>query len=475
MKKRTKIVATISDKRCDRDFLSELYQAGMDVVRINSAHLDIDGALKIVRNVRMVSDKIAILIDTKGPEIRTTVSDAPVELRKGDKVMMAGNPGEKTTGNLINVSYRNFVAEVPEGCEILIDDGDISLRAVKRNGSLLECVIEDGGMLGSRKGVNLPGVKICLPSLTEKDRSFIRMAVENDLDFIAHSFVRTKKDVIDVQKLLDEYNSTIKIIAKIENEEGVSNIDEILEQVYGVMVARGDLGIEIPYEKIPGIQKMIISKCISMRKPVIVATQMLHSMISNPRPTRAEISDVASAIYSQTDALMLSGETANGKFPVEAVKTMTKVALEVEENKEKFLEIPASKVNGEISAYLAKVAVKTSVRVSAKSIIADTIKGTTIRDMAAYRGYKVILARCYLASTMRQLALSYGVYASFQEKRKSIDDFLRRALTDLTAINEIADNDLVVVLAGNFAGPAGFSFIEVGTAGYLKDRVDAFI
>ena len=472
-KKRTKIVATISDKRCDPDFISELYEAGMDVVRINSAHLDIEGALKIVGNVRRGSDKIAILIDTKGPEIRTTVCDAPVELKKGDTVMMAGNPGEKTTGSLINVSYRNFVAEVPDGCEILIDDGDIGLRAVKRNGSLLECVVEDGGLLGSRKSVNLPGVKICLPSLTEKDRSFIRMAVENDLDFIAHSFVRTRQDVIDVQTLLDEYNSTIKIIAKIENEEGVKNIDEILEQVYGVMVARGDLGIEIPYEKIPGIQKMIISRCITMRKPVIVATQMLHTMISSPRPTRAEISDVANAVYSQTDALMLSGETANGKYPVEAVKTMTKVALEVEENKEKFLEIQASVINGEISAYLAKVAVKTSVRVSAKAIIADTIRGRTIRDMAAYRGYKLILARCYLASTMRQMALSYGVYASYQEKRKSIDDFLKRALTDLTSRNEIANDDLVVVLAGNFAGPSGFSFLEVGTAGYLKDRVDA--
>ncbi len=472
-KKRTKIVATISDKRCDPDFISELYEAGMDVVRINSAHLDIEGALKIVGNVRRVSDKIAILIDTKGPEIRTTVCDAPVELKKGDTVMMAGNPGEKTTGSLINVSYRNFVAEVPDGCEILIDDGDIGLRAVKRNGSLLECVVEDGGLLGSRKSVNLPGVKICLPSLTEKDRSFIRMAVENDLDFIAHSFVRTRQDVIDVQTLLDEYNSTIKIIAKIENEEGVNNIDEILEQVYGVMVARGDLGIEIPYEKIPGIQKMIISRCITMRKPVIVATQMLHTMISSPRPTRAEISDVANAVYSQTDALMLSGETANGKYPVEAVKTMTKVALEVEENKEKFLEIQASVINGEISAYLAKVAVKTSVRVSAKAIIADTIRGRTIRDMVAYRGYKLILARCYLASTMRQMALSYGVYASYQEKRKSIDDFLKRALTDLTSRNEIANDDLVVVLAGNFAGPSGFSFLEVGTAGYLKDRVDA--
>lgn len=471
-KKRTKIVATISDKKCDPGFISELYGAGMDVIRINSAHLDIDGALKIIRNARSVSERIGILIDTKGPEIRTTACDTPVELLKGEKVMMAGNPGEKSTHGHINVSYSNFVTDVPEGSEILIDDGDIALRAMKRDGNLLECLVEDGGMLGSRKSVNIPGVKICLPSLTEKDRRFISMAVENDVDFIAHSFVRTKQDVIDVQVILDDHKSPVKIIAKIENEEGVKNIDEILEHVYGIMVARGDLGIEIPYEKIPGIQKMIISKCITARKPVIVATQMLHSMISNPRPTRAEVSDVASAIYSQTDALMLSGETANGKFPVEAVKTMTKVALEVEENKEKFLELPASGINSEISAYLAKVAVKTSVRVNAKAIIADTIAGRTIRDMAAYRGYKLILARCYLASTMRQMALSYGVYASYQEKRKSVDDFLRRALSDLTASNEICNEDLVVVLAGNFSGPAGFSFIEVGTAGYLKDRVD---
>jgi len=471
-RKRTKIVATISDKRCDTEFISELYHAGMDVVRINSAHLDIEGALKIIRNTRSVSDRIGVLIDTKGPEIRTTLCDAPVELLKGDKVMMAGNPGEKSTAALVNVSYVNFVNDVPEGSEILIDDGDIALRAVRREGSFLECIVEDGGTLGSRKSVNIPGVKICLPSLTEKDRRFIKMAVENDVDFIAHSFVRTKQDVIDVQALLDEHGSPVKIIAKIENEEGVNNIDEILEHVYGIMVARGDLGIEIPYEKIPGIQKMIISKCITARKPVIVATQMLHSMIGNQRPTRAEVSDVANAIYSQTDALMLSGETANGKYPVEAVKTMTKVALEVEENKEKFLEIPASGINSEISSYLAKVAVKTSVRVNARAIIADTIAGRTIRDMAAYRGYKLILARCYLASTMRQMALSYGVYASYQEKRKSVDDFLRRAISDLTEKNEIQNDDLVVVLAGNFSGPAGFSFIEVGTAAYLKDRVD---
>jgi pyruvate kinase len=195
-------------------------------------------------------------------------------------------------------------------------------------------------------------------------------------------------------------------------------------------------------------------------------------MITNPRPTRAEVSDIASAIYSQTDAVMLSGETANGKYPVEAVKTMTKVALEVENNKEKFLEIPSYNITGEISAYLAKVAVKTSVRITAQGIIADTTGGRTIRDMAAYRGYNLILAQCYLTSTMRELALSYGVYASYQERKKSIDDFIKIALTNLTAKHDLKNDDVIVVLAGNFSGGSGFSFIEVGTVEYLKDRVD---
>ena len=203
---------------------------------------------------------------------------------------------------------------------ILIDDGEIELKVVKRKGKCLECIIENDGILGSRKSVNIPGVKLNLPSLTEKDKIFIEMAVKEGIDFIAHSFVRSNQDVIDVQEVLTSFNSKIKIIAKIENQEGVDNIDDILDNVYGIMVARGDLAIEIPYEKIPGIQKMIINKCIIRRKPVIVATQMLHSMITNPRPTRAEVSDIASAIYSQTDAMMLSGETANGKYPVEAVE-----------------------------------------------------------------------------------------------------------------------------------------------------------
>src|SRR5664280_1287197 len=400
--KRTKIVATISDKNCETGFIKELYEAGMNVIRINSAHLDIDGALRIIRNTREVSDKIAILVDTKGPEIRTTVCDAPIVLKKGATINIIGDPTKKSSPEAIYVTYTSFSSDIPLGSLILMDDGELELRVLRKQGNALQCSIENDGILTSRKSVNVPSVKIMLPSLTDKDRTFIEMAVKNNVDFIAHSFVRSKQDVLDVKAVLNSFNSNIKIIAKIENQEGIDNLDDILDNVYGIMVARGDLGIEIPYEQIPGIQRMIITKCIITRKPVIVATQMLHSMITNPRPTRAEVSDIANAIYSQTDAIMLSGETANGKYPVEAVKTMTKVALEIEKNKEKFLDIPYLNVTGEISAYLAKVAVKTAFRIGAKGIIADTLGGRTIRDMASYRGNNLILAQCYSLSTMRE-------------------------------------------------------------------------
>ena len=469
--KRTKIVATISDKNCESGFIRELYDAGMDVIRINSAHLDIDGALRIIKNTREVSDKIAILLDTKGPEIRTTVCDVPIKLKKGATINIIGDPGKKSSAEAIYVSYVNFSSDIPLGSLILMDDGELELRVLRKKGDALECIIENDGILLSRKSVNVPSVKITLPSLTEKDKAFLEMAAKNNVDFIAHSFVRSKQDVLDVQKVLDSFNSKIKIIAKIENQEGIENLDDILENVYGIMVARGDLAIEIPYEKIPVIQKMIITKCIISRKPVIVATQMLHSMITNPRPTRAEVSDIASAIYSQTDAIMLSGETANGKYPVEAVKTMTKVALEIEKNKEKFLDIPYLNVTGEISAYLAKVAVKTAFRIGARGIIADTTGGRTIKDMASYRGINLILAQCYSEDTMRELALSYGVYASYQERKKSVDEFIHIALKNLTKAHNLKSEDIVVVLAGNFSGGSGFSFIEVGSVQYLKDRV----
>ncbi|HUX59420.1 MAG TPA: pyruvate kinase [Bacteroidales bacterium] len=470
-RKRTKIVATISDKNCGPEFIKELYDAGMDVIRINSAHLDIENALRIIRNTREVSDKIAILVDTKGPEIRTTECDTPIQLKKGDKINIVGDPGNKSTRESICVSYSSFAQNIPLGSLILIDDGDVELKVLRKIGNALECQLDNDGTIGSRKSVNIPGAKIYLPSLTDKDRTFIEMAAKNDVDFIAHSFVRSRQDVLDVQAVLNTYKSKIKIIAKIENQEGVDNLDDILEDVYGIMVARGDLAIEIPYEKIPGIQKMIITKCIISRKPVIIATQMLHTMITNPRPSRAEVSDIASAIYSQTDAIMLSGETATGKYPVEAVKTMTKVALEVEKNKEKFLDIPYLNVTGEISAYLAKVAVKTAFRIGAKGIIADTTGGRTIKDMASYRGINLILAQCYSLNTMRELALSYGVYASYQVKKSTVDDFIHIALKNLVKAHNLQSEEIVVVLAGNFSGRAGFSFIEVGSVQYLKDRV----
>lgn len=471
LKKRTKIVATISDKNCEPEFLRKLYMAGMDVVRINSAHLDPEGAEKIVLNARSVSDKIAILLDTKGPEIRTTICDEPVSFIRGETVIIGGNVNEKTSHEVINVNYSEIAKYVPEGAFIVIDDGELEIKVVSREGKHLTGKIENDGILGSRKTVNIPQVRINLPSVSKRDVTFINLAVKLDIEFIAHSFVRSKEDILAVQRLLDKQSSKIKIIAKIENQQGVDNLGEIMEHSYGIMVARGDLAIEVPFERIPGIQRMIIEKCIEERKPVIVATQMLHSMIHYPRPTRAEVSDVANAVYSQTDALMLSGETASGKYPLESVKTMAKIAAETEREKEQYIEMPAGSMSGLVSAYLAKVAVKTSVRINAKAILADTLKGSAIRNMAAFRGINPVMAQCYSYRTMRELALSYGVIPVFMEKKISVDEFIRVSLSGLLKKHDLKDNDILVILAGNFSRGTGFSFIEVGTVEYLKERV----
>ena len=328
MLKQTKIVASISDQRCEVEFIRDLFKAGMNVVRMNTAHASREGFEKLITNVREVSNRIAILMDTKGPEVRTTAiaGGEPIPYQIGDKVKIVGNPAQETTRECIAVSYPGFVHDLQVDGDILIDDGDLELRVIEKTDEYLLCEVQNEATLGNRKSVNVPGVRINLPSLTEKDRNNILYAIEKDIDFIAHSFVRNKQDVLDIRQILDAYGSDIKIIAKIENQEGVDNIDEILEVADGVMVARGDLGIEVPQERIPGIQRLLIKKCILAKKPVIVATQMLHTMINNPRPTRAEVTDIANAIYYRTDALMLSGETAYGKYPVEAVKTMAKIA-----------------------------------------------------------------------------------------------------------------------------------------------------
>ncbi|WP_282918720.1 pyruvate kinase, partial [Porphyromonas macacae] len=329
--KLTKIVATISDERCDTEFLRSLIQEGVNVVRLNTAHMSPEDMERVIDNVRAVNPYVGILMDTKGPEIRTTKCEEPICFQAGDRVCLKGAPEEFTTRQQISLSYPDIINVLKVGMRILIDDGDLEFQVEEIKEREAVCVAQNEATLKSRKSVNIPDVHIPLPSLTAKDLLFIEHAIRKDIDFIAHSFVRTQQDVLDIQHILDEHNSPIEIIAKIENQEGVDNIDSILSVASGIMVARGDLGIEIPFERIPGIQRHLIRKAIERKKPVIVATQMLHSMIENPRPTRAEVTDIANAIYYRTDAVMLSGETAYGKYPVEAVRTMSKVIYEAEQ------------------------------------------------------------------------------------------------------------------------------------------------
>jgi pyruvate kinase len=469
MFKKTKIVATISDLHCEVKFIKSLYTSGLNVVRLNTAHMDREGAFRIVKNVREVSNRIAILIDTKGPEVRTTKASEEIRVSHGDRIMIRGNKNGITTKKCVYVNYPNFVRDVSVGSRILIDDGSIELLVKEKSGNTLECEALNNGVIEGRKSVNIPSVDVKLPALSEKDIDFIHFAIENELDFIAHSFVRNKKDVLAVQKILNTHKSKIQIIAKIENQEGVDHVDEILDLAYGVMVARGDLAVEIPQERIPGIQKMLIEKCISKRKPVIIATQMLHSMIQNPRPTRAEISDVANAIYDGTDAIMLSGETAYGNYPVESVKTMAQIALEVESIKPPIKKTSKLVINNEISAFFAINAVNASIELATKAIVADTLEGRSIRALAAYRGKNLIIAQCYSSRSMRELALSYGVYSNFVEGIDHRDKFIIEALRILEKKFKFSNTDRIVVIAGNYGNGKGLSYMEIATIEEFKN------
>ena len=543
--KQTKIVASISDRRCDTEFIRALFNAGMNVVRMNTAHATEEGIRKIVNNVREVSHHIGILIDTKGPEVRTTACAEPIQYKTGDVVKIFGRPEMETTHDMINVTYSDFAADVHEGCHILFDDGALDLLVIGINGPQIVAQVQNDGVLGSRKSVNVPGVHIDLPTLTEKDRknimlaidldiefiahSFVRsaadvravqaildaynsdikiiskienqegvdnideiieasygimiargdlgievpieripgihidlpaltekdrknimLAIDLDIEFIAHSFVRSAADVRAVQAILDAYNSDIKIISKIENQEGVDNIDEIIEASYGIMIARGDLGIEVPIERIPGIQRQIIRKCVRAKKPVIVATQMLHSMIQNPRPTRAEVTDIANAIYYRTDALMLSGETATGKYPVEAVQTMAQIAEQAERDKlrENDIEIPLP-ADCDIREFMSHSAIEATEKLGVKGIIADSDTGLTARLLAAFRGPNPVLAICYNDKVQRLLALSYGVIPVYQKEHIDRSQLFHAAVRMLRQKGYLKDGDKIAYLSGN--------------------------
>ena len=457
--KRTKIVATISDKRCEIGFLRELYEAGMNMVRLNTAHQTLDEAMKVVRNVRAVSDQIALLIDTKGPEVRTCDIVVPVRVGKGEIIFMTGDR-TLVAEKLIHVSYEHFVRDVQIGDKILVDDGDVELIVRDKKENCLELEASNPGEIKDKKSINVPGVNMHLESLSDKDRKFIQFAMDNKLDFIAHSFVRNKQDVMEIQQILDEQHSNIKIIAKIENQEGVNHIDEILDHVYGVMVARGDLAIEIDAEKIPLIQRYIVNKCIESKKPVIIATQMLHTMIDHPRPTRAEVSDIANAVFSGTDAIMLSGETAYGDYPLEAVKVMSRVA----EANESILPPDANRnlvrINNEITAALARVAVRMTTMLPIKAIVVDTNSGRTARYLSAFRGGLPVYARCYDEHVMRELALSFGVRPYFSVKPHSRDEFMRD-IPQVLLQNGYQPEDQILVIGGSFGHVRGASFLEV--------------
>lgn len=458
--KHTKIVATISDKRCDTEFIRQLFEAGMNVVRLNTAHISTESALMMIQNVRSVSDKIGILVDTKGPEIRTTGIAEPINVTEGDIIKIKGGEGSSNQ-EVIFVSYANIHREVTVGRQILIDDGDLALNVIEQSDDCLTCVVGNSGQIKNKKSINTPGVSVDLPSISAKDVEFIEFSARNEVDFIAHSFVRNKNDVLAVQNILDQFNSTVKIIAKIENLDGVNNIDEILEHAYGIMVARGDLGIEIPAEKIPGIQRTLITKAVQQKKPVIIATQMLHTMIDNPRPTRAEVSDVANAIFSRTDAIMLSGETAYGKYPVEAVECMSRIALEIEDSKDKRNDITIPQVKNEITAYLAEAAILASTELKTTSIVTNTLSGRTARYLAAFKGENPVYAICYEKRVMRELSLSYGVFPSHLEPKKDKFKMVRAALKSLVKDQMIDQDDNVIYIGGSFGIGGGSTFMEI--------------
>lgn len=472
-RKNTKIVATISDKNCEPEFLKSLFDAGMNVVRINTAHQTPETAINIVNNVRSVSDGIAILLDTKGPEIRTKNVTETIVVKLGDRLLVKGGD-EPSSNKLLIVDYPNFANDVPIGTMMLIDDGELELKIVGKIGDALEVVVGNNGEIKNKKSINTPGVSIQLPPITPKDKMFIEWAADNDLDFVAHSFVRNKEDVLAVQKILDSKNSKMKIISKIENKDGVSNIDEILDYSYGIMVARGDLGIEIPAEKIPAIQRTLIRKCVERKKPVIVATQMLHTMINNPRPTRAEVSDVANAIFDRTDAIMLSGETAYGQYPVEAVNLMSRVAMEIESNKDRRNDLPVPRLDNEVSAFLAEAAVMAAREIKVTAIVTDTLTGKIARYISAFRSPLPVHAKCHTGRVKRELALSYGVQASEIVSQKNKHKLVESSLLDLEARGKITENDTVVYVGGNFGVGGGTSFIEIASVSrMLKEKKDS--
>lgn len=470
-KKQTKIVATIGIK-CDVNFIEAMYHAGADVMRLNTAHQGTKEALAVINNIRKISDRIAILIDTKGPEVRVTQLEEDLVCSKGMELKIAGTADQLASGpEKIYVNYVDFHKDIPMHSLIFIDDGKLELKVEKKTANYLLCRVMNDGLIKSNKSVNVPGVHLNLSTLNKKDREFINFSIKHKVDFIAHSFVRNKEDILAIQKILDKHKSPIKIIAKIENLEGVEHIDEILDHAHGIMVARGDLGIELAAEEIPLIQKEIIRKCIVRHKPVIVATQMLQSMVHNPRPTRAEVSDVANAVIDGADSVMLSEESASGNYPQEAVEFMARIVRRVEMSNEKhhFSNLPQIDTENKIAHYLISAAVQATKELEIKEIIMTSTSGHSAQVMASYRGRTPVYVKCFDKTIARQLALTYGINAHYVKKEENHKKFITDLFRYLVKKNKLELTDKVVFLARDIRDGSGANFMEIcEVAKYVK-------
>lgn len=460
--RKTKIVCTLGPSTDREGVLETLIQEGMDVARFNfshGSHEEQKGRLELLKTLRKKAKKpIAALLDTKGPEIRIgTFEEGSIELKEGQTFVLtpkevAGNAGR------VSITYRELYRDVKQGSRILIDDGLIEMEVDKIQGEEIHCVVKNGGKVSDRKGINVPGVELNMPFISKKDYDDILFGIQEGFDFIAASFTRTAEDVLEIRRILEEKGcDTINIIAKIENQQGVDNIDEILKVADGIMVARGDMGVEIPLEDVPVIQKKLITKVYHAGKQVITATQMLDSMMKNPRPTRAETTDVANAIYQGTSAIMLSGETAAGMYPVEALKTMVRIAKRTEEDidynqifteRRKYEEL-------DMTNAICHATSTTAMDLKAKAIITVTKSGATARMISKYRPGCLIVGCTTEEHVFRQLNLSWGVFPIMIREEYSTDVLFLHAAEAAQRAGLVETGDAVVLTAGVPLGRPG--------------------
>ena len=452
--RRTKIICTIGPSSQDEDMLRKIILAGMNVARFNFSHGDYEEhGLKLERTRKISRElnlPVAVLLDTRGPEIRLRdFAEGKVELKAGQKFTLTTEE-IMGTAERATITYKNLPQDVKPGDSILLDDGLIGLKVEEVQGDTeIVCTVMNDGPISNHKGVNVPGVKLNLPFIDEKDHADIVYACEKGFDFIAASFVRSKEDVLQIREILKEHNSKIQIISKIESLQGIQNLEEIIEVSDGIMVARGDMGVEIPAEEVPHVQKEIIKKCNAKYKPVITATQMLDSMIRNPRPTRAEVTDVANAIYDGTDVVMLSGETANGKYPLEAVKMMVKIAERTErEIKGHSVEYSNLHSKRSISSAVCNAAVQTADNLGAKAIICPTISGFTARLTSKLKPEAEIIGCSPYDNVLRKMQIYWGVRPLKTATEASTDKIIEHALVVSEHAGFVEEGDTVIVSAG---------------------------